>query len=157
MTVAKIIRGSVVPATRRARRTGSESFRTRVPASMHLARVAPNPHEHRRSAQNSPRISGRKPVPTDGCEGAATPRRSLKVAVGDGSVNHGAQLAPQWIGTRRYHLGHEDGDQFFRGIDPERCRRGTTPGIFTGAAGDQRSCGIHVDGKAETEANTVVV
>src|SRR6476646_149385 len=100
-----MISGSVVPATRRAKRTGSEGFGTQVPASTDLAQVAPNPHEHRRSVRNSPSISARKPVPTDGCGGAAMPRRSLKIAVGDGRVNHGAQLAPQWISARRYHLG----------------------------------------------------
>src|SRR5258705_7713545 len=129
-----MISGSVVPATRRARRTGSEGFGTRVPASTDLAQVARNRHEHRRSAQNSPRISGRKPVPTDGCKGAASPRRSLKTAVGDGSVNHGAQLAPQWIGARRYHLGHEDGDKFFGGIAEERAGRSPAPVEITGPA-----------------------
>src|SRR5258706_16201741 len=114
MAVAKTISGSVVPATRRARRTGSESLRTRVPASMDLAQVSPNPHEHRRSAQNSPRISGGRPVPTEGCKGAATPRRSLKIAVGNASVIHGAQLAPQWIGARRYNLRHGNRVQYFR-------------------------------------------
>src|SRR5258705_6509860 len=134
MTVAKIIRGSVVPATRRARRTGREIFRTRVPASMHLAQVAPTDREHRRSAQNSPRISGRKAVPTDGCEGAASPRRSLKIAVGDGRVNHGAQLAPYRIRARGQHLGHENSDQLFGWIDPE-CRPGApAPRIFPTAA-----------------------
>src|SRR5258705_11325310 len=155
MAVAKTISGSVVPATRRARRTGSESLRTRVPASMDLAQVVPNPHEHRRSAQNSPRISGRKPVPADGCNGAATPARSLKIAVGDGSVNHVAQLAPHRIGARRYHLGHEDHDQFFRGIDKERGGRSPTPVEFTGAAGDQGLRRVHGDGEAEAEPDAV--
>ena len=50
MPAAKMISGSVVPATRRARRTGSESFGNASPGS------APNCRKHRRSGRIPPRI-----------------------------------------------------------------------------------------------------
>src|SRR6266481_4300304 len=49
MPAAKIISGSVVPAIRRARRTGNEGFGNASPGS------APNSLKHRRSCRISPR------------------------------------------------------------------------------------------------------
>src|SRR5450759_1124214 len=72
-------------------------------------------------------ISSREPAFT-------SPENALEIAVGDRRVNHGAQLAPERIGTRGQHLGHENGDQLFGGIDPERGGGSAAPGIFAGAA-----------------------
>ena len=97
----------MVPATRRARRTGSESFGTQVPAhgiQRECARWLP---DSKRRLWNAPAAPGFR--------GAVGPRnRCSEIAVGDGRIHQGAQLAPQRIGARRQHLGHENGDQLFR-------------------------------------------
>ena len=93
-----------------------------------------------------------------GSEAAGTarePASPLDVAVGDGGIHHGAQLAAHRIGVRRQHLGHENGDQLFRRINPERRRCRAAPGVFAGAAGNQGLRGVYRDGKAETESDAV--
>src|SRR5260370_41179528 len=85
------------------------------------------------SARNPPNSSNRQQSVQYGRRGA-----SLQIAVGYRGVDHGAQLAPHRVGARGQHLSHEDGDQFFRGVDPERRRRSTSPGKLAGAAENQR-------------------
>src|SRR6266404_6806784 len=97
MPAAKMISGSVVPATRRARRTGNEGFGNTSPG------VGANRSKHRRSRRISPRIlEGYKPALGESAKVPGRspwrPRnltsRSLEIAVGDGGIHHGAQLAP---------------------------------------------------------------
>ena len=162
-TVANTISGSVVPATRRARRTRSEGLRSSAvlsairgtgsvllvaaPLGMNFENIGVTNSIASRDASECPRLGARWASdlnrPRRGGRGhrvgsyehseaeddrqsfagfrRPAPRRPppLQIAFRDRRVNHGAQFAPQRIGARRQHLGHEDGDQLLRGIDPE--------------------------------------
>src|ERR1700719_4670059 len=116
MPAAKTIRGSVVPATRRARRTGKEGFGTQGPASIiwrRLRQTVASIGKPQKSAKDFARgrFGGHRPY---GAKRQAGPGMAgLKIAVGYGCVNHGAQFAPDRIGARRRHLGAEKSDQVF--------------------------------------------
>src|SRR5450755_437461 len=105
MPAAKIISGSVVPATSRARRTGSEVFRTQVPDKGSGA-IAPNRSEHRISLETIHGFQARQGTGSTSRRSAYRSCAVLKIALGDGSIDHGAQLAPQRIGARGQHLSH---------------------------------------------------
>src|ERR1700730_9018597 len=133
MPTANMISGSVVPATRRASRTGRERFGTNFTDLRLIA------CEHRRSVADAPSVLGSRfglaRVP--GAWGRPRLPCELEIALGDGGVNHSTQLAPDRIGARRQHLGHEDRDQLLGRIDPERGGRSPAPSIFAGAAGNE--------------------
>ncbi len=80
----------------------------------------------------------------------------LSIALGDRRIHQRPQFSPHRIGRRRQQLRHEDRDQIFGRIDPERCGCRTTPGILTGAAGNQGLRRPQRHRKSKTESDSVV-
>src|ERR1700680_2129192 len=99
-----MISGSMVPATRRARRTGSESFGTKLPdqrcdnTEVTQSRGAQY-HRHCERSEAIHLATERK----NGLLRRFAPRNDdvSEIAVGDGGIDHAAQFAPHRIRARR--------------------------------------------------------
>src|ERR1700694_4563587 len=133
MPAAKIISGSVVPATSRARRTDNESLSTRLPGIRRGGRQVTGRIGEAPEVRQGELWPGESSLEAGPRGGTSFPS---EIAVGDGGEDHGAQFGAHRRGTRRRQLGHEDGDQFLSGVDPERGGRRAAPGVFAGAAGN---------------------
>src|SRR6266566_7567353 len=117
MPAAKTISGSVVPATRSTRRTGSESFGTKLPDQRRDNTEVPQSrgaqyHRHgERSEAIHPATQRKNGLLPFAHELRRTGRRFTprnddvsEIAVGNRRVHHGAQFAPHRISARRQYL-----------------------------------------------------